>query len=217
MKLISLECSGCGAKLEINPELKKCMCQYCGKEMLIDDEVKKVEHRLENGFEFGYHQELGRMKALQDVKAKLLEDEKNKIDRLTHTPKAQKIWRKENISKNKKLNQSEIYPILVKKLNKDKELSEQYKNGDRCNPDLYGGKQSFNELSISFAACSVVSIIFPYVSPAFAIIGIVFGILALVGFRVSSKDKAKTAIALNAVQLIISIVCTYFVKGMLKV
>ena len=44
MKLIDLTCSKCGATLQVNPDLKKCMCQYCGNEMLIDDET--IHHNL---------------------------------------------------------------------------------------------------------------------------------------------------------------------------
>lgn len=40
MKLIDLTCSKCGATLQVNPELSKCICQYCGNEMLIDNEVQ---------------------------------------------------------------------------------------------------------------------------------------------------------------------------------
>ena len=61
MKLIDLTCSKCGATLQINPELSKCMCQYCGNEMLIDNEVQ--HHSLDNGFEFGYQAEMGRQRA----------------------------------------------------------------------------------------------------------------------------------------------------------
>ena len=60
MKLIDLTCSKCGATLQVNPDLKKCMCQYCGNEMLIDDEVVHIQ--LDNGSNFGYQQEMGRQK-----------------------------------------------------------------------------------------------------------------------------------------------------------
>lgn len=65
MKLIDLTCSKCGAQLKVNQDLKKCMCQYCGNEMLIDN--KTVHHSLDNGFDFGYQAELGRIKAQQDM------------------------------------------------------------------------------------------------------------------------------------------------------
>lgn len=60
MRLIDLTCSKCGATLNVNPDLKKCMCQYCGNEMLIDDEV--IHYTLDNGYDFGYQSELGRQR-----------------------------------------------------------------------------------------------------------------------------------------------------------
>ena len=66
MKLIDLTCSRCGAVLKVNSELQKCICQYCGNEMLIDNEI--VRHQLDNGYQFGYQAELGRQQALNDLK-----------------------------------------------------------------------------------------------------------------------------------------------------
>ena len=51
MRLIDLRCSGCGATMQVNPELKQVSCNYCGRVMLIDDEIKKME--LINGFNYG--------------------------------------------------------------------------------------------------------------------------------------------------------------------
>ena len=67
MKLIDLTCSKCGATLQINPELSKCMCQYCGNEMLIDNEVQ--HHSLDNGFEFGYQAEMGKQQFKEQLGA----------------------------------------------------------------------------------------------------------------------------------------------------
>lgn len=61
MKLIDLTCSKCGAQLKVNPELSKCMCQYCGNEMLIDQEI--IHHKIDNAFDFGYQAEMGRQSA----------------------------------------------------------------------------------------------------------------------------------------------------------
>ena len=63
MNLISLVCTNCGAKLDVNSELKRCICQYCGNEMPIDNGVQRYEHTMTNGFDFGYQQELGRQQA----------------------------------------------------------------------------------------------------------------------------------------------------------
>ncbi|MBR4178790.1 MAG: hypothetical protein IKR57_05550 [Bacilli bacterium] len=46
MKLIKLKCESCGAILEVNSELDKVTCIFCGNEQLIDDEattLKRVE------------------------------------------------------------------------------------------------------------------------------------------------------------------------------
>lgn len=47
MKLIKLECSNCGANLEVNEELKNIFCNYCGQNYVLDDEIIKVEHILD--------------------------------------------------------------------------------------------------------------------------------------------------------------------------
>ena len=55
MKLIDLRCSSCGAMMQVNPDLKKVVCNYCGSELLIDDESKKIE--IANSYEYGYEAE----------------------------------------------------------------------------------------------------------------------------------------------------------------
>ena len=35
MKLIDIKCDKCGAMIQVNAELPKCMCQYCGNEIQI--------------------------------------------------------------------------------------------------------------------------------------------------------------------------------------
>lgn len=77
MKLIDLTCSKCGATLQVNPELTKCMCQYCGNEILIDNEVQ--HHSLDNGFEFGYQAEMGRQQAQQEMQRQAI-IQQQKID-----------------------------------------------------------------------------------------------------------------------------------------
>ena len=76
MRLVDFTCSRCNALLQVNPELKKCICQYCGNEMLIDDEIQKRQVEFTNAFEFGYQQEMGRQKAIEDYqKQKQLEQQ----------------------------------------------------------------------------------------------------------------------------------------------
>lgn len=84
MRLVEISCSKCGGQMQINPELKKCVCVYCGNEMLIDDEV--VHHTLDNGFSFGYEQEMGRLKAQEDY---LLQKEKEKREEAARQRTAQ--------------------------------------------------------------------------------------------------------------------------------
>lgn len=73
MKLITLTCPKCGAQMEVNPELEAIICNYCGNKMLIDREV--VEQKITGGFEFGYQQEQGRLKAQQEEQQKRIREE----------------------------------------------------------------------------------------------------------------------------------------------
>lgn len=61
MRLIDIQCPSCGANMKANSELKKAVCNFCGHEILIDDE--KIDISISNGEQFGYEQELGRQKA----------------------------------------------------------------------------------------------------------------------------------------------------------
>lgn len=42
MKLIKLKCTNCGAMLDANKDLDKIHCNYCGEQILIDDEATKL-------------------------------------------------------------------------------------------------------------------------------------------------------------------------------
>ena len=51
MKLVSLKCPSCGAKLEVNESLKKFTCNYCDTTTMLDDEsivIKNVHSKLDN-------------------------------------------------------------------------------------------------------------------------------------------------------------------------
>ena len=61
MKLIDLNCPSCGANMKANAELKKAICNFCGHEIIIDDE--KISIEITNGKQFGYDQEIGRQQA----------------------------------------------------------------------------------------------------------------------------------------------------------
>ena len=43
MKLIKLTCPFCNANLELEQERKSYYCSYCGKKILLDDEVTRYE------------------------------------------------------------------------------------------------------------------------------------------------------------------------------
>ncbi len=65
MKLIKLTCPSCGAKLEIDGARQKAFCQYCGTELLVDQERHRIE--LDNAEEAGYQFEKGRQKAQREA------------------------------------------------------------------------------------------------------------------------------------------------------
>ena len=51
MKLLKLVCPSCGAKLEVNSNLEKFTCNYCGVTSLLDEEsitVKNINSKLSN-------------------------------------------------------------------------------------------------------------------------------------------------------------------------
>ena len=41
MKLVDLKCPHCGAQLEVDADKYVAVCEYCGAEMLIEDELPK--------------------------------------------------------------------------------------------------------------------------------------------------------------------------------
>ena len=42
MKLVSIACPHCGAKLQTTPNAKILSCDYCNNDIMIDDEVKLI-------------------------------------------------------------------------------------------------------------------------------------------------------------------------------
>ena len=42
MKLVSITCPHCGAKLQATPNAKMLTCDYCNGDFMIDDEVKLI-------------------------------------------------------------------------------------------------------------------------------------------------------------------------------
>ena len=65
MKLINLTCPNCGAKLEIDGSWQRAFCQYCGSELMVDQDRRRVA--FDNAEEAGYQFEKGRQKAQREA------------------------------------------------------------------------------------------------------------------------------------------------------
>jgi DNA-directed RNA polymerase subunit RPC12/RpoP len=79
MRLIDLRCPSCGAEMKVNPDLEKIICIYCGKEMLVDPEVSQVH--IVNGFDYGYEQERGRLRAQEDFRLEqMMREERERLE-----------------------------------------------------------------------------------------------------------------------------------------
>lgn len=48
MKLLQLRCPSCGAKLSVSSQLKSFTCNFCRTTTLLDDEIIRVEHFINN-------------------------------------------------------------------------------------------------------------------------------------------------------------------------
>ena len=66
MKLISIVCPHCGAKLQTTANAKMLTCDYCNNDDMIDDEVKRV--CLADAEQAGYEFEMGRQRALKELR-----------------------------------------------------------------------------------------------------------------------------------------------------
>lgn len=174
MKLIDLTCSKCRATLQVNQDLRKCMCQYCGNEMLIDDEI--VHHRLDNGFDFGYQAELGRIQAQKEQDVKRQEELKRQEEirtqqakiadryRLLNIPRTQAIWSTMNTGYKRNLSDIEIEPYIRKLLQTDKLLMQQYQNGIHYSQQQMTERQLPVDYNILFVISIVTAVFsgFPY-------------------------------------------------------
>lgn len=85
MKLIKMKCDSCGATLDVNKNLEKITCNYCGAEILIDDEatkVKRVEDAKLKARKDNHEQSLKERNDLleQEVKEKKIKDELNSVE-----------------------------------------------------------------------------------------------------------------------------------------
>ncbi len=60
MKLITLACPNCGAKLQVNENLKQANCNYCGYGFLVDNEEQHVSVEIQDPQQLGRDIEIGR-------------------------------------------------------------------------------------------------------------------------------------------------------------
>ena len=111
MELKSTNCPNCGNPIKVDMTKKNYFCQYCGSQLLFDDGVQKVQHEVTGGVEFGYQEELGRQKALEELqKKKELEfqqqDEENRRRRQEYFQRQQEElqrYEQERIKREKKM------------------------------------------------------------------------------------------------------------------
>ncbi|MBO4701844.1 MAG: hypothetical protein J5625_04180 [Lachnospiraceae bacterium] len=64
MKIVKMRCPSCGALLKTDEMNKKGICEHCGMEVFIDDEVQHIQY--DNVEEAGYKFEKGRIKAQEE-------------------------------------------------------------------------------------------------------------------------------------------------------
>ena len=67
MKIVDTTCTKCGANLRIDADRKSAFCEYCGAQILIDDEVQHLQ--IDNAESAGYAFEKGRQRAKNEVQA----------------------------------------------------------------------------------------------------------------------------------------------------
>lgn len=67
MKLIDTTCPKCGANLRVDADRQSAFCEYCGAELLIDDEVQHLQ--IDNAESAGYAFEKGRQRAQNEAQA----------------------------------------------------------------------------------------------------------------------------------------------------
>ncbi len=91
MNLIKMKCENCGASLEVNKDLDKIHCNFCGSEVLIDDEATKVK-RIEEA----------KLKARKDNHEQDIKERNNKLEQdLREKEVLDKVNAKEKFKKSK--------------------------------------------------------------------------------------------------------------------
>lgn len=93
MKIVDVSCPSCGATLQLNSDDlgSPIKCSYCGKIVMIDDEVSKVEHTFVNAEQAGYEFQKGKLRADKEEKEEdtdfFQEPEKSKSEKHTNLTK----------------------------------------------------------------------------------------------------------------------------------
>lgn len=87
MRIVDATCTNCGAILHIDADRKTAFCEYCGAQLLIDDEVQHLQ--IDNAESAGYAFEKGRQRAQNEAQAQRYYDAQPKP-----TPKKNKkiVW-----------------------------------------------------------------------------------------------------------------------------
>lgn len=67
MKLIDTTCPKCGANLRVDADRQSVFCEYCGGQILIDDEVQHLQ--IDNAESAGFAFEKGRQRAQSEAQA----------------------------------------------------------------------------------------------------------------------------------------------------
>lgn len=65
MKIVDTTCKKCGANLHIDTDRKYSFCEYCGAQILVDDEVQHLQ--IDNAESAGYAFEKGRQRAQNEA------------------------------------------------------------------------------------------------------------------------------------------------------
>ena len=65
MRIVDTTCTNCGANLHIDADRKQAFCEYCGAQILIDDEVQHLQ--IDNAESAGYAFEKGRQRAQNEA------------------------------------------------------------------------------------------------------------------------------------------------------
>ena len=231
MKLISLDCTFCGAKLQVDSEQNKCICQYCGHELLLDHEVQQHEHRMTNGFDFGYQQEMGRQRALaenqqvimqqqiqqqaamQQAAAQQQQEMINEHYRLINTPTAIKPLFAMRKQMGRPISEYEMDMLMRQRLATNKKLREEYEKGITAPPWMMQGKKSADDNALVLGIVGTLTCIIPTCGLLFGGTGLVCAILALCGYRRLSIAKSIIGLILGLIGTVVGVLVLLAMGG----